>query len=214
MDEPDLDHADDNDGEHLPASVISRLAGSNVPLLPGESLSDYRIGLANTINELDASTHLQVYLAEKIFNCLWWIRRLETQKTAILTSKMVERLSRYAGDIDIRALIEGQHWDHKHLRLVLEAAQESMQSLVAFAFRMERPALQGIDQQIADQIKALKGLQQSFEALVNREVMIERLHLQNALLQRDLSAIDMAPAPTLPEPSDGKSPQAKRKSRR
>jgi hypothetical protein len=211
MAEPDLERLDDEGGEHLPASVISRLAGSGVPLLPGESLADYRIGLAKTINELDATTHLQVYLAEKIFNCLWWIRRLETQKTAIITNKMVERLSRYSGDIDVRALIEGQHWEHKQLKIVLAAAKESMQSLIAGAFRMERPVLQSLDQQIADQIKALKGLQQSYEALVNRAVMIERLHLQNALLKRDLDAIDMDPAVAILEPLDDSKPQAKRK---
>ena len=179
------------DGAHLPSSVIGRLAGAGVPLLPGESLDEYRRGLAETISELDASTHLQVYLAEKIFDCLWWLKRLETQKTAIVINKMVERLDRYSGDINVRGILEHQDWENKHLKPVLAAADISVRGLVAHAFKLEREVLLDIDQQLADRIKALKGLQSSYEALVNRQVMIERLHLQNAVLKRDLWALEM-----------------------
>jgi len=68
------------DGEHLPSSVIGRLAGAGVPLLPGESLDEYRRGLAETINELDASTHLQVYLAEKIFDVFGGLSALKRRR--------------------------------------------------------------------------------------------------------------------------------------
>jgi len=46
------------------ASQISQIFGP-IKLLPGESEAAYRAGLAGTINELGASTHLQIYLAEK-----------------------------------------------------------------------------------------------------------------------------------------------------
>mgnify|MGYP003353914712 CR=1 FL=1 len=41
-----------------------------------------KLGLKATIDELGASTHLQLYLAEKIFQCMWWVRRYEAQKEA------------------------------------------------------------------------------------------------------------------------------------
>ena len=52
------------------APQISQIFGP-IKLLPGESEAVYRAGLAGTINELGASTHLQIYLAEKIFQSLW-----------------------------------------------------------------------------------------------------------------------------------------------
>jgi GTP cyclohydrolase I len=51
--------------------------------------------------------------------------------------------------------------------------------------------IQKIDVLIALRVKALGQLQQSYEALVNRSVLQERLKLQNELLKRDLQAIDV-----------------------
>ena len=47
-----------------------------------------------------------------------------------------------------------------------------------------------LDQGIALKAHTLAQLQKSYEALVNRSVMQERLKLQNDLLKRDLLAID------------------------
>ena len=46
--------------------------------MPGESEVVYRAGLLDTINELGAKTQLQTYIAEKIFQCMWSMRRYET----------------------------------------------------------------------------------------------------------------------------------------
>ena len=54
-----------------------------------------------------------------------------------------------------------------------------------------RDEIQKIDLLIALRVKALGQLQQSYEALVNRSVMQERLKLQNELLKRDLQSIDV-----------------------
>ena len=54
-----------------------------------------------------------------------------------------------------------------------------------------REEIQKIDTLIALRVKSLGQLQQSYEALVNRSVMQERLKLQNELLKRDLQAIDV-----------------------
>ena len=62
---------------------ISALLGV-MQVLPGESEEVYRRGLLAAIAELGAKTLLQVYLAEKMFECLWWMRRYEEQKRAAL----------------------------------------------------------------------------------------------------------------------------------
>ena len=54
--------------------TISEVLGVN-PLLPGEPEAEYRQGLQDLIAELGAKSILQVYLAEKIYECIWWIRR-------------------------------------------------------------------------------------------------------------------------------------------
>ena len=73
------------------ASQISQIFGP-IKLLPGESEAAYRAGLAGTLNELGASTHLQIYLAEKIFQCTWSMNRYEVQKRACLIAEMVKAL--------------------------------------------------------------------------------------------------------------------------
>ena len=54
-----------------------------------------------------------------------------------------------------------------------------------------REEIQKLDALIALRVKALGQLQHSYEALVNRSVMQERLKLQNELLKRDLQAIEV-----------------------
>jgi hypothetical protein len=43
---------------------------------------------------------------------------------------------------------------------------------------------------VALKAKTLAGFQASYEVLVNRKVNAERMRLQNALMQRDLGAIE------------------------
>jgi hypothetical protein len=69
------------------SSSITQILGST-PALPGESQEVYQKGLLATIQELGASTPLQIYLAEKIYECLWWMRRYENQKRATLINSM------------------------------------------------------------------------------------------------------------------------------
>jgi len=69
------------------APSIGELLGVT-PILPGESEASYTAGLNAVIEELDAKTTLQVYLAEKIYDCLWWIRRYEDQKRISIIAEM------------------------------------------------------------------------------------------------------------------------------
>jgi len=176
------------------ASQISQIFGP-IKLLPGESEAVYRAGLAGTINELGASTHLQIYLAEKIFQCLWWMRRYELQKQATIVNSMVDLLTTYATPKSQSHApthtLQVQLWNDPEMKQVIEACGYTLESLSAKAMTKVREEIQKLDALIALRVRALGQLQQSYEALVNRSVMQERLKLQNELLKRDLQAIDV-----------------------
>ena len=176
------------------SSLISKIFGP-IRLLPGESEDVYNAGLVGTIKELGATTHLQTYLAEKIFQCLWWMRRYEIQKQAALVNGMVDLLTRHDTDKKRRTAItfnlqEG-FWDGKEMKELIETNGYTLDSLLARGMGKVLEEIQKIDHLIALRVKALGQLQQSYEALVNRSVMQERLKLQNELLKRDLQAIDV-----------------------
>lgn len=78
-----------SNGKVTPKSEISKLLGAK-PVLPGENAEEYATGLGALIAELDAKTVLQIYLAEKIYDCLWWIRRYEAQKRMVMIAQMAE----------------------------------------------------------------------------------------------------------------------------
>ena len=78
--------------------------------------------------------------------------------------------------------------------LVSEVAQQSghtAQSLHALATTRSRDKLLNLEQLSAIRTKTLNQLQASYEALVSRPVLQERLKLQNQLMARDLNAIEL-----------------------
>ena len=197
-----------------PTSHISQIFGPT-RLLPGESEAVYRAGLIGTINELGATTHLQTYIAEKIFQCMWWMRRYETEKHLAIINSMVHKLVKSdtpnAQRHALTLLMQGQEWGDPSLKKIIEAGGHTPESLMASAMVVSRETIQKIDQLIALRVKTLGQLQQSYEALVNRSVMQERLKLQNELLKRDLRAIDV-PSVEFDEATKGKTrakPKAK-----
>jgi hypothetical protein len=176
------------------ASQISQIFGP-IKLLPGESEAVYRAGLGGTINELGASTHLQIYLAEKIFQCLWWMRRYEVQKQSSIVNAMVRLSSQYntaeTTKHNLTVKLQAHMWDAQDVITFIKQKGFTPESLTAKAMSEVREEIQKIDTLIALRVKSLGQLQQSYEALVNRSVMQERLKLQNELLKRDLQAIDV-----------------------
>ena len=176
------------------ASQISQIFGP-IKLLPGESEAVFRAGLVGTISEFGAATQLQIYLAEKIFQCLWWMRRYEIQKQATIVNSMVDLLTTYSTPkSQTQALthnLQAQLWSDPKMLKIIEANGHTPESLAAKAMSNARDEIQKIDHLIALRVKALGQLQQSYEALANRSVMQERLKLQNELLKRDLQAIDV-----------------------
>ena len=177
-------------------SSISQALGITL-ILPGESEELYRDGLNALVADLEAKTVFQVYLAEKIFDCLWWIRRYEEQKRATIIAEMAHQadsmqlmLSVTKEQAHIREALLKNEVDPKTLKAV-SGMNHSIASLRQKVMEKKHLALEQLDQQIALQVKILTGLQSSYEAVTNRKIISERLRLQNELLRKDLAAIDI-----------------------
>lgn len=185
------------------------------PVLPGESAELYRRGVIATVQELGAQTPLQVYLAEKIFECLWWMRRYEHQKHASVASEMAGLLEPGDGPVveEMRAMAmelimanEGEDG----LLAAMVRRNLSPESLRQRALYNLRWRLQELDEQLALKAKTLAGLQASYEVLANRRTNAERLRLQNELLRRDLGALEAPQTLQAPQPHDVKPKKAPR----
>lgn len=186
------------DHQECSPKTISEVLGID-PLLPGEPEVEYQLGLQDLITELRAQSILQVYLAEKIYDCLWWIRRYEEQKRATIIAEMAALVSgvqqhmmsteQKANQIYLRETLLQNKWDQSSLD-ILKMKGFSRQSLRQAAMAKRRDELQQLDEQIALQTKVLAGFQASYEVAFNRKRNVERLDLQNALLRRDLAAIE------------------------
>ena len=175
------------------SSKISQIVGGNF-ILPGENMQEFQQAYEQVILELGAQTQLQIYLAEQIFHSMWWIRRYELQKRASLISEMVKIL-RNPGlaellGLDLTELLEAGRWDEPAVLNEIKSKGFTVQSLLQRAGVRQQEELMRLDQSIALKAHTLAQLQKSYEALVNRSVMQERLKLQNDLLKRDLLAID------------------------
>lgn len=196
------------------SSPITQILGST-PVLPGESQEVYQQGLLATIQELGASTPLQIYLAEKIYECLWWMRRYENQKRATLIHFMAVILEteKYArGVSDLQAWVMDALYANQidaEFNGLLDQHNLTMETLTQKAMANSQSVFENLDQMIALNAKTLAGFQASYEVVVNRKINAERMRLQNALMHRDLGAIENKS--TLAEPKNvnkGKRPKA------
>jgi hypothetical protein len=176
------------------APSIGELLGVT-PILPGELEASYTAGLNAVIEELDAKTTLQVYLAEKIYDCLWWIRRYEDQKRTTIISEMAHQTEKgYSREltqkeVDVREALLRDNINSRVLKTIGEVGH-SIESLRQSAYARKREEIMQLDQQIVLQVKILASFQGSYELAFNRKLNVERLTLQNALMRRDLGAID------------------------
>jgi hypothetical protein len=203
------------------APSIGELLGVT-PILPGESEASYTAGLNAVIEELDAKTTLQVYLAEKIYDCLWWIRRYEDQKRITIIIEMAYQMKQGFSqehtqkEVDVREALLRDKITSAVIKNIIEAGH-SIESLRRMAYSRKREEIMQLDQQIALQVKILASFQGSYELAFNRKLNIERLMLQNALMRRDLGAIDEAmdgslkETPALKGTAGGKPKAARRK---
>jgi hypothetical protein len=183
-------------------SSISKAIGSS-PLLPGESKSDYEQGLSSVIEELGAKTATQIYLAEKIFECLWWIRRYENQKRMTIVNQMVDllrpsyALGTWAEESAIAKALDNNQ-SNLELESFLQYKSWTMEILTQKAMARSMTSIASIDRQIELYAKLLSRFQASFELHFHRKLNTERMILQNEILKRDLSAIEHEPIKALP----------------
>lgn len=177
-------------------SHIKALVGSTAVIIPGESQAEYESGREATIRDLGAQSPLEIYLAEKMFDCLWWIRRLDAMRIDVIRQGMLHALRFDFQRNDILSLIEQEAWDDPRL---IDAAKESdltVGGLPAAGMIESQGALESIDRQTSLRMKMFRDLQKSFEAHTNRTLQQDRLVLQNELLRqhivsKDVSSIDI-----------------------
>ncbi|KAA6232087.1 hypothetical protein FP507_02475 [Chlorobium phaeovibrioides] len=181
------------------ARSLSSLLGM-VHTLPGESQEQYQLSLAALIADLGAVTVLQVYLAEKIHDCLWWIHRYEAEKrgvliarTAYLADKGNHASLTYGKEEHARNALFSGTLDKKTTQIIA-GAHHTLESIQQEAMADRQPELMLLDQQIALQVKILTGLQRAYEVAFSRKLHVERLQLQNELLRRDLEGKGVAAA--------------------
>lgn len=182
------------------------------PVLPGESEAEYQNGLMATVAELGATSPMQIYLAEKIYECMWWMRRYESQKRMTLIRFMAAELESNnfisgISELEARVMetLQSNQFDKDFANLLAEQ-NYSLESLIQKAMDTCRDRFEKLDEMIALKAKTLAGFQGSYEVLVNRKVNAERMRLQNALLERDLNAIEAGPVnehPNKPSTSKG-----------
>jgi hypothetical protein len=179
-------------GTEIP--TIGELLGTT-SVLPGEPEDFYQAGLAVMVKELGAKTTLQVYLVEKIYDSLWWIRRYEDQKRVTIITEMARQTKvGYQSDktqeeVEIREAFMANDINKRVLK-ALGAIGHTPESLKQSAYNKKREEITQLDQQIALQAKILAGFQASFELAFNRKLNTERLRLQNELMRRDLAAVE------------------------
>ena len=182
-------------GEKIVPSKSSGI-GLSEPTLPGESAVEYQQGLVQLIDELGVKTVLQVYLAEKIYDCLWWIQRYQQQKRMTLLTEMALQLQDSIIDYDLTStgaklrddLAAGQM--SGLLKSALKENNHTLESIRQVAHEKNGSKLRALDDQIALQAKILAGFQASYEVASNRKLVSEKLTLQNQLLRKDLGALD------------------------
>ena len=165
-------------------------------VVPGESGNRYYLGLASTIETLGAKTQIEVYLAEKIFVCIWSMNRYEAQKRASLIAEMVKALQdgfseRSDTKLALTQLLEAGKWDELALKKVMQNKGFTESSLTQRAMERRMEEIIQLDEAIAVKAHTLKALQKSYESFACRSILQERLKLQNELLKRDLQAIDV-----------------------
>ena len=202
-----------------PSSTAKNISSvfASPPTLPGESAEQYQHGLQSVIEELEAKTVMQVYLAEKIFECLWWMRRYEQQKRAILAREMGRILGVMTGQkmspkqqthpsghstLNTMTADEVNNMEivldpdrRSKFKQVLEHSDHTEQSLMHEAFSQKSERISALDKNISVFLKNLSGFQASYEVLVNRKLNIERVRMQNELLSREIDVIDMEALP-------------------
>jgi hypothetical protein len=130
-------------------TVMSDFTASASPVLPGQSLEQYQTGLQSLIAELQAQTPMQVYLEQKMFDCMWWLRSYDLAKHSAIAEEMISTLKLDADEEEDWAVVQclrSLDWNNP---LVSEAADQwghTVQSLHVLATTRSRDKLLNLEQ--------------------------------------------------------------------
>lgn len=173
-------------------AVLSEFSSSATPVLPGQSPKQYQTGLQSLIRELQAQTPMQIYLAQKMFDCMWWLRTYDIAKHSSIAETMITILKldpEVDEDWPVVQCLRSLDWNNVVVSKVAEQVGHTVQSLYGLATTRSREKLLNLEQLSSIRTKTLNQLQASYEALVSRPILHERLKLQNQLMARDLGAL-------------------------
>lgn len=175
---------------------ITDLLGSKA-VLPGESIDEYKKARRLVIKELVSKSPLQLYLAEKMLDGLWWMRRYEEQKRFVVADAMVDfivgRLSGKITDhhrpglVDVVLNDASSPW----LTDLLKKKDLTIDFVRERAMAVKQEKLLELDRLIAMKAKELEGLQRSYEHVTHRKLYSERLALSVEIMRRDVEAIEV-----------------------
>ena len=175
---------------------ITDLLGSKA-VLPGESIDEYKKARRLIIKELVAKSPMQLYLAEKILDGLWWMRRYEDQKRFVIVDAMVDFIvGRLSGKLTDERRPELMHVvlneaSSPWLADVLKKKDLTIEFVRDRAMAVKQGQLLELDRLIAMKAKELEGLQRSYEHVTHRKLYSERLALSVEMMRRDVKAIEV-----------------------
>ena len=171
---------------------LKTLAGSTAVVIKGESQQEYDQGREATIRDLGAQSPLEVYLAEKMFDCLWWIRRLDVMRVDVIREGMVQAIDYFHRNAQIRELIAREAWHDPAMQEALRKSELTADTLPAAGMIKAEKSLESIDKQTGFRMKMFRDLQKAYEAHTNPQLNTDRLTLQNRLLSQHLSVKDIS----------------------
>jgi len=183
-------------GADAESPSISDILGSKA-VLPGESIDEYRKARRLIIKELVAKSPMQLYLAERMLDGLWWMRRYEEQKLFVIADAMVDFIvGRLSGKVTDEKRPEFLHTvlsdaSSPWLAEILNKKDLTIEFVRDRAIAVKQEQLLELDRLIAMKAKELEGLQRSYEHVTHRKLYSERLALSVEMMRRDVKAIEV-----------------------
>lgn len=129
---------------------LKTLTGSTAVVIKGESQQEYDQGREATIRDIGAQSPLEVYLAEKMFDCSWWIRPLDAMRVDVIRDGMVQALDYFQRNAEIRELIAREARDDSAMQKGLQASELSADTQPVAGMIKAEKSLESMDKKIGN----------------------------------------------------------------
>jgi len=175
---------------------ISSIIGPHVAL-PSESEEAYEAGLLLLIDELRASSPLQVFLVEQIYESMVWVKRCQRDKRGVIRRRMASLLSEYPetteefeeGLIAVSENPDDEEWA-EWLSDMLSRKNYSLETLELAATNSSLDTIKRMDDSIRLHMNNIRQVQRSLDVAEMKPLLKKRLELQVSHLERDLHVIE------------------------